>query len=199
VDTITALLAARRGHFEMESGYHSDSWFELDALFADPQTLRPFVTDLARRLSTYRADAVCGPAIGGAKLAEMIATELGIEAVVAERLETPGATGLFPVRYRIPDVQRNTVRGRRVAIVDDAISAGSAVRGTYADLVACGALPVALGALIVFGNAAAGFAIDSGMPLEGIERTGFEMWQPADCPMCRTGVGLDKAAARSAS
>ena len=39
--------------------------------------------------------------------------------------------------------------------MDDAISAGSAVRGTHADLIDCGALPVALGALVVFGDAAA--------------------------------------------
>src|SRR5258705_9448300 len=133
----------------MECGYHSDSWFELGSLFADPRAVRPFVADLGRRLSPHQVDVVCGPMTGGAKVAEMIATELGIEAVVAERSETPGATGLFPVRYRIPDAERHRVRGRRIAIVDDAVSAGSAVRGTYADLVACGARPVALGALVV--------------------------------------------------
>ena len=197
LNRVTPLLAVRRGHFRMESGYHSETWFELGSLFDDPVTVRPFVTQLATLLSRHRPDAVCGPVTGGAKLAEMIATELGIDALVAERTETPGATGLFPVRYRIAEAQRATARGRRVTVVDDAISAGSAVRGTHADLIECGARPVALGALVVFGDAAATFAADNGLALEAIERMPFDMWRPADCPLCKDGVALDTAAARS--
>jgi orotate phosphoribosyltransferase len=193
-DTITALLVRRRGHFAMESGYHSASWFELDSLFDRRDELRPFVSELARRLSSHGIDAVCGPMTGGARVARLIATELRIECFEAERFETK-ATGLFPVRYELPDAQRLKARGRSVAIVDDAISAGSAVRGTYADLVACGSRPVALGALIVFGNAAAEFAADKGLALEGIERLPLEMWLPAGCPLCHAGVKLDPVSA----
>ena len=154
----------------MESGYHSAAWFELGTLFDRPDELHPFVSDLARRLRPHGVDAVCGPLTGGAKLARLVATELRIECFEAERLDTPGATGLFPVRYELRNSQREQARGRSVAIVDDAISAGSAVRGTYKDLIACGARPVALGALIVFGDAAARFAAETGLALEGIER-----------------------------
>jgi orotate phosphoribosyltransferase len=195
--TINELLSGRRGHFRMESGYHSEWWFELGSLFDHPDELRPFVSELSRRLSSHGPDAVCGPMTGGARLAEMIASELGIACFVAEPFDTPAATGMFPVKYRIPAEQRPKVRGTAVAIVDDAISAGSAVRGTYADLVACGARPVALGALVVFGDAAARFAAETGLALEGIERMPFDLWLPADCPLCRAGVALDQVAART--
>ena len=197
LNRVTPLLGVRRGHFKMESGYHSGIWFELGALFDDPVTVRPFVAELADRLSSHRPDAVCGPMTGGAKLAEMIATELGIDAVVAERYDTPEATSLFPVRYRVAESQRHKTRGRRIAIVDDAISAGSAVRGTNADLIECGALPVGLGALVVFGDVAARFASENGLALEAIERVPFDMWRPTDCPLCKDGVALDMAAAHS--
>ena len=197
LNRVTPLLGVRRGHFKMESGYHSETWFELGSLFDDTVTVRPFAAELADRLRPHRADAVCGPMTGGAKLAGMIATELGIDAVVAERYESPGATSLFSVRYRVAETQRQKTRGRRIAIVDDAISAGSAVRGTHADLIACGALPVALAALVVFGDAAAHFASDSGVALEAIERVPFDMWRPTDCPLCKDGVALDTAAART--
>ena len=197
LNRITPLLGVRHGHFKMESGYHSPAWFELGSLFDDPVTVRPFAAELAHRLSSHRPDAVCGPMTGGAKLAEMIATELGIDALVAERFETARATSLFPVRYRVAEAQRAKTRARRIAIVDDAISAGSAVRGTHADLIECGALPVALGALVVFGDAAVHFASDNGLPLEAIERMAFEMWRPAECPLCKDGVALDTSAARS--
>jgi orotate phosphoribosyltransferase len=197
LNRITPLLAARHGHFKMESGHHSGTWFELGSLFDDPDTVRPFVAELATRLSRHRPDAVCGPMTGGAKLSEMIATELGIAAVTAERFDAPATTGLFPVRYRIAEPHRGTTSGKRIAIVDDAISAGSAVRGTHADLITCGALPVALGALVVFGDAAARFAADNDLSVETIERMPFDMWRPADCPLCKDGVALDTAAARS--
>jgi orotate phosphoribosyltransferase len=194
--TITALVAGRRGHFLMESGYHSGSWFELGTLFDHPNELRPFVAELAKRLSAHGVEAVCGPMTGGAKLAELIATRLGVSHFVADRFETRGATGLFPVAYRIRDMDRPSARGRSVAIVDDAISAGSAVRGTYTDLIACGARPVALGALIVFGDAATAFAAQTGLALEGIEQMPLEMWQPAQCPLCRAGMAVETVSAR---
>src|SRR5882672_9242279 len=96
-DELIKLLAGRRGHFQMESGYHSERWFKLDSLFARPPQLRPFVSELARRLAVHRIDAVCGPMTGGAKLAQMISEELGIEYFFTERFEQPATTGLFPV------------------------------------------------------------------------------------------------------
>jgi orotate phosphoribosyltransferase len=184
------LLAGRRGHFRMESGYHTERWFELASLFAEPERLHPFVVELARRLRSHRIDAVCGPVTGGARLARLIADELGVAYLFTERFETADA-GLFPVRYLVPRASRETARGKRVAIVDDAVSAGSAVRGTHADLVACGALPVAIGALFVFGEAAAQFAAERGLALEGIARMQFGLWRPEECPLCRAGHALE--------
>ena len=175
----------------MESGYHSERWFDLDRLFDRPERLLPFVAELAKRLAVHRIDAVCGPMTGGAKLAEMVSSELGIGCFVAERFEDSGATGLFPVKYLIPVARREAIRGKSVAIVDDAVSAGSAVRGTYSDLLACGATPVAMGALFVFDDAAARFASDQGLALEGIAQTSFGMWPPSECPLCKAGVAIE--------
>jgi orotate phosphoribosyltransferase len=48
--------------------------------------------------------------------------------------------------------------GKRVVIVNDVINAGSAVKGTFADLEKCGAKLVAIGTLLVLGTAAKEFA-----------------------------------------
>ena len=66
-------LTGRRGHFRMESGYHSEQWFDLDRLFDDAVRLQPFVDDLARRLAVHRPQAICSPMAGGAKLAGLAA------------------------------------------------------------------------------------------------------------------------------
>lgn len=176
----------------MESGYHSELGFTLDRLFDDTARLRPFVTEFARRLATHRIDAVCGPMTGGAKLARLIADELGMACFYTERFENPEAGGLFPVKYLVPASQREAIRGRSIAIVDDAISAGSAVRGTHADLLVCGARPVVLGALFVFGSAAGQFAAERGLALEGIAQTSFGLWSPAECPLCKAGAALEQ-------
>jgi orotate phosphoribosyltransferase len=175
----------------MESGYHSDSWFELGRLLFRPERLRPFVAELARRLGSHRIEAVCGPMAGGAKLAEMIAAELGIPAFFSERFEPPGVAGLFPIRYEIPAAAREALRGKAIAIVDDVISAGSAVRGTHASAISCGARPVVFGALFVFGGAAAEFAAQNHLALEAIALMPFGMWPPDKCPLCQAGMSLE--------
>lgn len=186
------LLAGTRGHFQMESGYHSEWWYDLDKLFVERDRLRPFVQALARELSGLKIDALCGPMTGGAKLAELLAAELRLEAFYTERFEPPSATGLFPVRYVVPAAQRARLRGRRVGIVDDAISAGSAARGTYEDLLACGAHPVACGALIIFGNAATQLAADRHLALVSVCQLPFALWKPDACPLCAAGIPCEK-------
>src|SRR3954469_17477002 len=103
---LLSLLAGRRGHFRMESGYHSELWFNLDRLFIDRVRLQPFVAELAGRLAPHRPEAICGPVTGGATLAKMIGAQLGVPSFHADRFEAPAATGLFPIRYQIPPAHR---------------------------------------------------------------------------------------------
>jgi orotate phosphoribosyltransferase len=156
--------------------------------------LRPFAGDLANRISGYGVDAICGPLTGGALLAGMIADRLELELLFAER-RVSGRTGLFPVDYRIATALRDQVKGRRVAIVDDAVSAGSAVRATYADLVGLGGVPVLIGALLVIGPGAAAFAAEKAIPLERLADLATAIWAPTECPMCAVGAPLTNAGA----
>lgn len=188
---LLALVAARRGHFCMESGYHAERWYELDRLFRDSTKLRPFVCALAKRLAPYRVEVICGPQTGGAQLAGLLAAELGVPAIGAERFAPANPTGLFPVKYQVPPAERAALHGKTVALVDDAISAGSAIRATHADLLACEARPVVLGAFFVFGEPAARFAADNGLGLEALAPLPFNIWQPNACPLCAAGAPLE--------
>jgi orotate phosphoribosyltransferase len=98
--------------------------------------------------------------------------------------------GLFPVEYRLPRGLRAAVRGKRVAIVNDVINAGSAVRGTFADLASCGAEVVAIAALLVIGTSAARFAAERGLPLETTASLPNAIWTPAECPLCAAAAPL---------
>lgn len=158
-------------------------------MFGRPAALRPFVTELAGRVAGHGVDTVCGPLNGGAFLAELMALELGVNFVFAERILGQRA-GLFPVDYRIPLALSAALRGKRVAIVDDAISMGSAVRATIADLETCQATLVVIGALIVMGPAGSEFAAAKGLPLERLTDLPLRAWLPAECQLCASGSAV---------
>jgi len=139
---------------------------------------------------------VCGPLVEGAFVALMAASELGVEFAYAERRADSRSEALYPVAYRIPGALRLRVRGKRLALVNDVVNAGSAVRGTFADLAACGAEIVALGALVTLGSWAANFARDQHLPLESLAALPNRLWTPRECPLCGAGVPLAEGAAR---
>jgi orotate phosphoribosyltransferase len=186
------LAQGRRGHFRLESGHHSTLWLDLDALFADPRAIAPFVEALAAQLRGHAIDIVCGPLLGGAFLAQMLAQSLAAEFCFTERSAVK-ADGLFGTRYELAPVHRTRVRGRRVALVDDVMSAGSALRGTHAALQAAGAIPVAAGAILVLGDLGAGYFAQQHLPLAAVVREDYELWTPAVCPMCMAGEPLEDA------
>ena len=185
------LMARRSGHFRFESGHHGDRWLEPDLLLQRPTLLRPFAAELANRLKRHRFEVVCGPLTGGAFLAQMVAEECDVAFAFAERFAPPPSDALYQVRYRIPDALRDGLRGASVAIVNDVTNAGSAVRGTYEDLVACGARPVAFGTLIALGEWSTSFAGDHDLALEALERLENNLWTPHECPLCAAGEPLE--------
>lgn len=187
------LLSARKGHFRLESGYHSALWFDLDPMFVAPVRIKPFIEAFTERLRPYDIQAVCGPLVGGAFLAQAVASLLDVEFYYAQR-SAPAAFDaniLYPVEYRIPSGVGGMVRGKAVAVVDDAISAGSAVRGTIATLEVSGAKVVAMGALLVLGTQAQRFCKERGIGLECTAQIPYDVWLPSECLLCDSGVPLE--------
>ncbi len=189
--SLLELIPARRGHFRLESGHHGDLWLDLDALLLRPRRLRAPAAELARSLAPHGVDAVCGPLVGGAFVAQLVAAELDVDAVHTERGPAPAGDALYARAYALPTGLRDRVCGRRVAVVDDVINAGSATRATLAALEAAGATPVALGALLVLGDGADGLAAERGLPLERVAALPAPLWTPAECPLCAAGTALE--------
>ncbi len=192
------LVAGRRGHFRLESGHHSALWLDLDPLFAQPRRIEPFVATLADALRPHAVSAVCGPLLGGAFLAQLIAHALAVDFCFTERVMPVQPTGLYQARYALPSAFAARLRGKRVAIVDDVMSAGSALRGTYAELKAHDAEPVVAGALLVLGSTGAGFFAERGVAVEAVARDDYDLWLPAACPLCASGVPVEDVAASAA-
>jgi orotate phosphoribosyltransferase len=131
-DTHPMALPSRQGHFRLESGHHGERWYDLGPLFLRPSALQRPAAALAEQLSIYRPEVICGPLTGGAFLAQLLALRLDIAFVYTERVAPAQDTGLYTARYQLPTGLRAQVNGKRVAIVDDIINAGSAIRATEA-------------------------------------------------------------------
>lgn len=191
---LLGLVSARRGHFRLESGYHSALWLELDALFAQPREIAPFVAALSERIRAHGASVVCGPLLGGAFLAQLVAHSLDIEFCFTERApNTDTNDALYAARYVLPRPFHARVRGQRVAIVDDVMSAGSALRGTFTELSAHGATTIVAGALLVLGSRGVDFFAERKIAVESVCRDEFELWAPEECPHCAAGTPVDDA------
>jgi orotate phosphoribosyltransferase len=186
------LVAGRRGHFALESGLHAELWLDLDPLFADQRRIAPFVAELANEIRPHGIDVVCGALLGGAFLAQLLAPALDVEFCYTERVMPADAKGLFQARYRLPGGYAARVAGKRVAIVDDVMSAGSALRGTYTELRAHGANPVVAGALLVLGSKGTDYFAAAGVPVVFNAHDDFATWAPNECPLCASGVALER-------
>jgi orotate phosphoribosyltransferase len=190
-DAFLDLVSARQGHFQLESGHHGALWLDLDGLFVEPRRIEPLVARLAGSLRSHDVAGVCGPLVGGAFLAQAVATTLDIEFSFTEPVPATSSDGMYPTRYRLPPAFAPRIQGKRIAIVDDVMSAGSAARGTYTALQACGAHPVVVGALLVLGSAGTAFFAGKGVAVEAVGRRPYELWEPAGCPLCASGVALE--------
>jgi orotate phosphoribosyltransferase len=98
---------------------------------------------------------------------------------------------LFPVKYRLPSPLRPLIAGKRVAIINDVINAGSAVRGAYEDLKELGAEVVVVGTLAILGDAALGYFNVQNVPVKWLAQLPNNLWLPAECPLCNAGKPLD--------
>jgi orotate phosphoribosyltransferase len=191
IEKLLELVRGRQGHFQFESGHHGDLWLELERLCMHPREIQAFAAQLATKLRQYKVEAVCGPLVEGAYIALLVSLELGCDFFYAERFANPAREGLYPVEYHLPKPLQAAVEGKRVAIINDVISAGSAVRGASSDLRSVGADVVVLGALLGLGDSIGKFAAEHQVALELLYQMPHNLWVPAQCPLCAAGQPLE--------
>jgi orotate phosphoribosyltransferase len=183
------LAGPRRGHFDLGTGYHGDLWLDLDAMLLRPAQLDPHIRALADWLRPFQADAICGPLAGGAYLAWALANRMATAFLPAERDYSRPAGQ--PPAYRLPAVPGG-IAGWRVAIADDAVNAGTAVRSCFGQLSGCGAIPVAVVALLALTPASTTAAEALAVPFHAAETVASQAWPARQCPLCARGTPLSE-------
>ncbi|MDT4953236.1 MAG: orotate phosphoribosyltransferase [Acidobacteriota bacterium] len=195
IDDVLKSLPAKRGHFLLESGYHTDLWLTLDALFVTPHEIAPRVAALAELLRPYSISAICGPLMGGAFLAHALAAHMNLRFYFTQQVPVGTDAGLFAAQYRLPPELRRRVCDERIAIVDDCISAGSSVRATAAALTEAGAQTIVVGTILLLGDEAVEHFSARGVSLVALAHQKFNLWASIECPLCRAGAPLENPVA----
>jgi orotate phosphoribosyltransferase len=131
--------------------------------------------------------------VGGALVAQLVAAKLDVECYFTQRVRSPDVDGGAP-RYRLPNVFRRLANGKTVAVVDDAINAGSAVLGSLAELATAGACVSVVGTFVALGAATDVFPTGGKIRLESILSIPSGFWPASECLLCSAGVPLDDGA-----
>jgi orotate phosphoribosyltransferase len=182
---VVQLARPRSGHFDLGTGYHGDLWLDLDALLLRPALLRPYIGWLGERLREHSVDAVCGPLEGGAFLAYAAADLMGVAFLPGYR--SPAARPDEATGYRLPPVPGG-VGGWRIAVVDDAVNAGTAVAACLTEIRDRGAVPVAVAALLSLGPASTTVPASLRVPFYAAGTIPSRAWPAGKCPLCAAGA-----------
>ena len=169
--------ALRRGHFELSSGLHSGHYFQCAQVLQHPKQAAIICKELARRFRASRPTVVLGPAIGGIIVAYETASQLGVRALYAERVDAEMA------------LRRGFLLGKqdRVIVVEDAVTTGESARKVIELVEACGSKVLGVGTVV---DRSGGKVTFPGHRFVKLFSLAFEAFRPHDCPLCSEHVPL---------
>lgn len=174
--------ALLNGHFLLSSGKHSDRYIEKFNLLRRPRDTEIVCREFTERFHDQNIDVVAGPTTGGILLAFEVARQLGVAAAYAER----ASDGSLQREFR----RGTTFRpGARVLLIDDILTTGGSVRETVVALERHDVEIVAIGVLV---DRSAGSVTFGRYPLVPLLSLKVDAWDPANCPLCQTGIPLQK-------
>ncbi|MBI5200196.1 MAG: orotate phosphoribosyltransferase [Elusimicrobia bacterium] len=173
--------ALLRGHFQLSSGLHSDSYVQCAQLFKDTR----FAEELGRRLAKIlpaKADLVVSPAMGGLFIGHETAKALDLPHIFTER-----ADGVMTLRRGF-----KVEHGMRFVVVEDVLTTGKSTREVIEVIVEEGGFPA--GALSVINRGVD--AATLGVPVASLLTLEFKSWKPEACPLCKQGIPAVKPGSR---
>jgi orotate phosphoribosyltransferase len=169
--------ALLRGHFQLASGRHADTYIEKFRILQWPD----ITGEMCRRIAEHfrgQADVVVGPTTGGIILSYETARHLGLRSLIAEKHdEGPGRE--FKRGFEIGP-------GDHALVVDDVLTTGGSIRDVIDAVRARGATVAGVGVLVD----RAGGKVDFGVPFFACLSVDVASWDPAECGLCGDGVPL---------
>lgn len=175
--------AVLEGHFILSSGLHSDRYIQCALVLQHPQIAEQLCSELAAKLRHLGASVVAAPALGGVILSHEVARALGLRGLFTERQE-----GAMTLRRGF-----SLAPGEPTLVVEDVITTGGSTRETMAAVEQAGGKVVGVGALID----RSGGKADLGVPKAALVTLSVQNYDPANCPLCQSGLPAVKPGSRT--
>jgi orotate phosphoribosyltransferase len=181
LDLLRSCGAFLEGHFLLSSGLHSKVYVEKFRLLEHPEITQQMAEVIADHFRDAQLDLVVGPLTGGVLVAHEVAKQLEKAMAFPERVD-----GVMQWRrgFRIHP-------GQRVLVCEDVITTGKSVNEVIEAVHRVGGVVVGIGALIQRG--------ENTLKHEpfAVVRLNLDTFTPENCPLCATGVPLEKRGSRT--
>jgi orotate phosphoribosyltransferase len=171
-----------KGHFQLTSGLHSGEYLQCALVLQHPALAERLGQDLAGRLP--KAAVVAAPALGGLIIGHEVARALGCRFIFTER----DAQGKMVLRRGF-SVQPDEM----AVVVEDVVTTGGSTGEVIQALKSQGARVAGAGSIID----RSGGKADLGVPRVALATLEVNAWVPADCPLCKQGIPLEKPGSRA--
>ena len=176
-EQLQARGAVLRGHFQLASGRHADTYVEKFRILQWPDLTGELCARIAQHFGG-KANVVAGPTTGGVILSYETARHLGVYSIIAEKIE--GSTAReFRRGFEIGP-------GDNVLVVDDVLTTGGSIREVIQAVKARGATVAGVGVLVD----RAGGTVDFGVPFFACLSIDVASWAPDECGLCKQNVPL---------
>jgi len=175
--------ALLEGHFVLSSGLHSDRYVQCALVLQHPKVAERLCSELAAKLEGLGARVVAAPALGGILVAHEVGRALGIRALFTERQE-----GVMTLRRGF-----TLEPGEPALVVEDVLTTGLSTRETMKCIEDAGGKVLGAGSLID----RSGGVTDLGVPRSALLTLTIRNYDPAECPLCKSGVPVVKPGSRT--
>ncbi|WP_024787316.1 MULTISPECIES: orotate phosphoribosyltransferase [unclassified Lebetimonas] len=180
--------ALLKGHFLLSSGKHSEYYLQSARVLEYPEVAETLAKELAKKIieAGVKVDTVCSPAIGGLLAGYELARALDVRFIFTERVN-----GKMTLRRGF-EVKEN----EKVLICEDIITTGGSAMEAAREIEKRGGRVVGFGAIANRGvckrvngktERKPECKLPQNKPFFALEDFDFEVYEPENCPMCKTG------------
>jgi orotate phosphoribosyltransferase len=186
LDQLRETGAMREGHFELPTGLHSDTYFQMPLAMryhGNARVLNVALSRLLRQepdvLSALPNCAIVAPAAGGIPVAFGIREALNAEQIFWAEKED----GRYYFRQYLD------ARGLKCILVDDIVRSGKVTTAMVKLIQQAGAEVIAIGSLVHFKDAHSEIC---DIPYYALVDVDCKFYPPEDCKLCKAGEPLEK-------